>query len=126
MTEGETVSDLLWELAGDPDTSVGTAWMRHLLDGDADESALDYEDWVRPCKLSGGRVCLRESLGNGDEVYYSIEGGDTLHAVAVRENNRVPVRNGEAVSWLRAAPVSTLRPVLRERTPFADDDGVLE
>jgi len=91
---------------------------------------MGYEDWVRPLKLSGGRVCLREdppAALHGDVFHYTIEAGGTL--VCRRSDDGHTVRADDAVNWLRDAlgrDETTVRPVLREETPFADGDGVLE
>jgi len=88
---------------------------------------MGYEDWVRPLKLSGGRVCLREDPPDGLQpaVFdYTIEDGDTL--VCQRSTDGAVVDADDAVSWLQdglAGDETTVRPVLREETPFADTDG---
>jgi len=123
MSATEAVVDVLAEHS-DPDGGerlLSVARTGSVPDG------MTYEDWVRPLKLSGGRVCLREDPPDGLQpaVFdYTIEDGDTL--VCQRSTDGHTVRADDAVYWLQDAlrwDGTTVRPVLREETPFADDGG---
>jgi len=96
--------------------------LRQFCMGMREATELSYEDWVRPLKLTGGRVCLREGRPDGLAPIWYCWQSDGLRAQAgsIRADN--PSR---AVTWLKggiSAPTSTLTPVLRADTPFAEGE----
>lgn len=118
----ETVADVLADAGLDDEHT----FLYQLVNGNADPDEADYEMWVQPLKLTGGRVCLREDDPTHPKYptfWYTIRNGDTLVG---RRLGRKEVVGKMAIRWLQAADPTTLTPVLREDTPFAEggaDDG---
>lgn len=117
----ETVGDVLGHRNDDPHVD-------RLLETELevrDPETLTYEDWVRPMKLTGGRVCL-EVEWSGYTWYYARQGDGHLYVLfeARHGDDPLPVTPGDLAEEVRA-PETDVRPVLREETPFAevDDDG---
>jgi len=116
----ETVADVL---EGDA-RGLGVMPMLELVNGARGPETLDYEDWVLPLKLTGGRVCLRVEPRNPYRAYFlTIGPGERLKQVHDRENKEpVVVEPGVLKADLEYGAAVT--PVLREETPFAEgEDG---
>lgn len=117
MTE-EAVADVLAELR----TEEGPEPLELIARGDGRAEALTYEDWVRPLKLTGGRVCLRASTPVVD-IYTRRRSDGVLETTAVdvlgNEVGRHTISPQDLKQALRFNPPE---PVLRADTPFGGDD----
>jgi hypothetical protein len=117
-SEAETVETVLARL--DDNGECGPLF--RVATGETHPDCLDYEDWVKPVKLSGGRVAIKEETTAGNTMYYWMEDSSTLHAAPV--GGVVKASADRAVLWLRdgISSDSRLIPVLREDTPFGKGD----
>jgi hypothetical protein len=116
--DAETVADVLRAVDGGGDCEPLLGVAAH----PDDPHDLSYEDWVQPMKLTGGRVCLRISYpDNGiDEILYRAKSGvmkvQSVHGGPV--DDAVPTWSKDVL----LADETDITPVLRENTPFAEDD----
>jgi len=83
---------------------------------------MEYEDWVRPMKLTGGRVCLRvePNQGPGFLVEWQPEGLTTWLG-----DGSEPKQGPDQAAWLKDIIEDTdwnITPVLREDTPFGEGE----
>jgi len=119
MTD-ETVADVLREVCDDECWKmIDRVEMPEMA-----QPEMGYEDWVRPMKLTGGRVCLRVSdAAHDEEWFYTMEGAGLYY------NPRAPFKSvgpPRSVAFLKRDLDSDVdvTPVLRADTPFAEgDDG---
>lgn len=104
-----------------PDT--GAEAMIDMVLGSRVPSTLSYKDWVRPMELTLGSVCLRFDRDGGMEYLISTDNG--------RMAWRFWVDRHDQWCWAWAPPrqvrelleTETPEPVLREDTPFGEDDN---
>jgi len=112
----ETVADVLDVLPDDPDTRP----LRDHLQGALSAEHLDYEDWVQPLKLTGGRVCLEfDDSELPGVLYVSRLPSGHLAAHSTVTGERYAVDPYMTVRLMRAEQVD-VTPVLRADTPFAE------
>jgi len=116
--EQETVADVLLPHADDPHVKN----LRSFALAGIEAHQLAYEDWTRPLKLTGGRVCLQwrdHTSGysgyvcwHPDGLMWQFDDGDRLTgAHAARE-----------LQYCLDDPQVELSPILRERTPFDESE----
>lgn len=94
--------------------------MLELLKGNRDEEQLGYEEWAKPCKLTGGTVCIRiEPFAGGPERFVTVN-SDTMrvHEEAAGTTSGLPAA-GVLRNIVRHCP-HRLEPVHREATPFEE------
>lgn len=109
----ETVAEILLSLDEAPD-EVGK--MIRYVSGDMDDpDDMTYEDWIRPLKLTGGRVCLRFDW-EGVTWYVSRAGSGRLMAADELHDPHPAAATSEALH----DPEVDVTPVLRDDTPFAE------
>lgn len=113
----QTVADVLAQVNDSGDYTK----LEGVLCGSLGPSELNYEDWVKPMKLTGGRVCLREESRYANSAFWYGMANDTLHAYYDGDGRKAS--GPEAVIWLKSALTEpeNLTPVLREETPFGGD-----
>ena len=85
---------------------------------------LTREDWVRPLKLTGGRVCLRETHPKSDERAWFTVRSDTLVFRDTGGNDHTAMQAIEDLHYAMNSSSIRLRPVVIEETPFAEDSHV--
>jgi len=117
-TEAETVVDVLRALdqpACDDLLLVADGY-------DPDRLEMDYEDWVRPLKLTGGRVCLRlhrRPIASDDYVSRAPDG------LRVVSEEGATLSGKPAVAYVHGCLSNgavEAEPVLREDTPFGEEE----
>ena len=130
----ETVADVLKAAVTDPDAEVDTAFMRHLVDDESDIGSEDltYEDWILPMELTEGRVCLK-IWPSWVDVFDEIEPDDRALYFRRTEEGAIerapPDEHGRStMTDMHFAPtisahLPNVEPVLRESTPFAENDS---
>jgi hypothetical protein len=97
------------------------------LTGQTDVSQLSREDWLRPLKLTGGRVCLRFD-GEISTSYVRRQKGGLFEQVMVIDTRSVRKRSEISPGQVVRA-IDEQRPdvVTIEETPFAEDpNGVID
>lgn len=131
------VQDVLDEAVTDPDADVDTAFMRHLLDANSGVGPedLNYEDWVLPMEVTGGRVCLKIWPSWVDE-FPEINPDDRALYFRRTENGLIergpPDEHGRStMTDMHFAPtievhLPNVEPVLLEDTWFAEDGDAEE
>lgn len=116
--DDETVADVLEAIR----TPAAGEKLANVVFGDLDPDQLTFEDWVRPMKLTGGRVCLEIRHGDSEPAWAQW----TPNGLEVRDRDRTPDMNPVDV----VNRIKTLLPrddwafeaVLREDTPFGEGD----
>lgn len=85
---------------------------------------LTYEDWVRPMKLTGGRVCLRLDLPGWDADVFVSRRGDGMLIETADTDEFAPFPTNPTALKNDIEKADTVEPVLREDTPFGGEgDG---
>jgi len=116
----ETVADVLREVCDDECWKmIDRVEMPEMA-----QPEMDYEDWVRPMKLTGGRVCLRVQRDTEPPVHLRwTPRGLQVHAPDVLAP-KPPLAVAHYLKWAMDSPPLSITPVLRADTPFAEgDDG---
>jgi len=125
LDESQTVAD-----AAQPDETVADrlrqardCWpLLKALTGRKDPEELTYEDWVRPLKLTGGKVCLKVYHDTDNPGYVPCwlrRRSDGMIDVAGEAADDDPLPPKTVKTMLRLLEVE---PVLVEDTPFGEDD----
>jgi hypothetical protein len=84
---------------------------------------LSIVDYIRPMKMCRGSIVLHSDEQNGDG-YYWMNSERVLVHIQDGPLGRTRSSGGEARIFLQSAIVTeTVRPVLRENTPFGEDNG---
>jgi len=114
----ETVLDALESIDADADTLA----MRELLTGAVKPATLSYEQWTKPMKLTGGRVCLRIGEKPETAIWWFMWLPEGMHADCRTAKREIGPR---AVKTLKQGLAMRLpvKPVLKENTPFGSDGG---
>lgn len=114
----DTVADVLAEAYPEPKHCA----MLAMLEADAEPGDLDYDDWVKPMRMTDGRVCLKADLGDMGCVIFMMMKG-TL--VSMWDDGVVGGNQNEVEEYLKnnldRDDVDVV-PVLREDTPFGSDN----
>jgi len=119
-TDAETVVDVLYDL----NDLAEVDGMLQLLYGDCQPADLCYEDWIRPMKLTGGRICLRCEWEGNVWFSYRCGAGLLLCCSSGQPREEAKVVDPDQVKSDLAAPDVDVSPILRSDTPFAEaDDG---
>lgn len=116
--DARTVADVLEEVPWGEDAGA----MYDMITGSRDPDTLAYEDWVRPLKLTGGRVCLK--VRNGMFRWWYLWDPDGLKRVTGTEGvlKDTPPESVQKAKDDITTRHTTITPVLRADTPFAEAD----
>lgn len=115
--DSETVADVL----NDADLWASVEPLYWVARGDKDPDELDYKDWVRPMKLTGGRVCLRLERDGGDRPgFLTVDGAGFLRWM-VDDGRPSSLPHPDELRQHLDDPELTITPVLREDTPFGGE-----
>jgi len=112
-----TVADVI----RDTHTTADREPLAAVADGAIDQHTLDYEDWVRPMKLTAGRVCLNVQRPSYSSWVSYEKGGELVYTKGTK--SKYTVVGPRAISWFKDDLDSgrTITPVLREDTPFGGE-----
>jgi hypothetical protein len=114
----QTVVDVLEEVGDWTDVEA----LRQRASDDYPDAPMDREDWLRPLRLTGGQVCLRVQH-EWHESYVTFDSSGHL-VYHVGTTDPYEAVGKEALTMFKSAlhVGHAIEPVLREETPFAEEE----
>ena len=92
--------------------------------GRKDPEELTYEDWVRPMKLTGGKVCLRVDATGKHVTYVRRNSAGMLVEFPespLADDHEQEISPRQFKDWIEQFDI---KPVLVEDTPYGEDEDV--